>query len=102
MATKAQLEAELAALRAKLAESQAAKATASQDAARKAADKQGSAPADADTVTSILEDHDIRPEELEDVWHQFVAELEEFPQRKPLLTAAAAFALGFILGRATR
>ena len=95
MATKAELEAELAALRAKLAESKPTTDAPNDDADNGPDEK-------TETTASILKEHDVHPEDLEELWTQFVAELDGLPQRKPLLTAAAAFALGFLLGRATK
>ncbi len=96
MATKAELEAELADLRKKLADT---KADAKAD---DAPEPDEDPPASTGGLAGILAEHDVKTEDLEDLWNQLVKELDGLPQRKPLLTAAAAFALGFILGRASK
>lgn len=79
MATKAELEAELAKLKAELAE---------RDAALKAKDSSEGEPETEDETLSL--ETDIG---------EILAELEEFPHKQPLMFALGAFAVGFLIGR---
>lgn len=94
MATKAELEAELAALKAQLAATPAA------------AEPTGEAePVPGEMRSSfdkMLAGHGIDSSELDALWAQFSKELGDFPTQKPLLTTIAAFGLGFALGRITK
>lgn len=95
MATKAQLEAELADLKAKLAANSSHPSKGESDV--------DDAPAEArTTLEDMLADQGIDTKEIEELWAQFSAELGDFPQQKPLLTAIAAFGLGFVLGRMSK
>lgn len=89
MATKAELEAELAQLTKKLAEG--AEAVAQGAAAR--------APSE---LSDMLKAHGIRGEDVTAALDKLSAEISNLPRTRPLLTVAGAFALGFILGRASR
>ena len=88
MATKAELEAELATLTKRLAEGAEA---AAQGAAR--------APSE---LSDMLKAHGIRGEDVTAALDKLSAEISNLPRTRPLLTVAGAFALGFILGRASR
>ncbi|WP_372573922.1 hypothetical protein [Ruegeria jejuensis] len=92
MATKAELEAELAALRAQLADKPA---EPDPEPAPEAED-------DRSTFDRMLAGHGIDSSELDALWAQFSKELGDFPTQKPLLTTIAAFGLGFALGRITK
>jgi len=81
MATKAELEAELKQLRAELAERDAA-------AEVKETPKVDTEPAMDDESPSL--EADIG---------EILAELEEFPHKKPLMFALGAFAVGYLIGR---
>lgn len=101
MATKAELEAELAELRQQMDEVP--------DAREADADKGQEAQTDPESNGSghpaldrILRDHGISPEEIRGLMDQFNEELGHLPQNKPLLTALGAFALGFVLGRMSK
>ncbi len=84
MATKAELEAELADLKAQLAKnSQAAKETARQ----------------ADSVGEQVEET-AQFEIPESLVKDLVKEVETLATDKPLVTLAAAFLVGYIVGRA--
>lgn len=95
MATKAELEAELAHLRQRLKEETAGKAAA-------AAAEEAPAAATAGVLDGLLDTHAVQGEDLEKLWDQLMQELNDLPERKPLLTAGVAFALGFLLGRASK
>lgn len=93
MATKAQLEAELAELRAQLAKAQSD------------ADQTADQP-DSDEPRGVFDDmmtrYGLNHGELDALWAQFSKELGDFPTQKPMLTTIAAFALGVMLGRLTK
>lgn len=89
MATKAELEAELADLRKQLA-----------DGAKQAAqDASTEAPA---AFSDMLKSQGLTVEDISTLWQQFARELGNLPQNKPLITAIAAFGIGFMLGRMGR
>lgn len=99
MATKAQLEAELATLKAQLAQPTPAPdptPETNDDAADEttADDKHG--------FVTLLKEHGIDPDDIEALWTKFSAELKDLPEQKPLVTAVAAFGLGFALGRMSK
>lgn len=87
MVTKAELEAEVAALRRQLAE-QAKMDRATADTEPK--DKSGEAPADW-----ISENLDTWSSQLEEA----LTELDHLPHKKPILFALGIFTLGYLLGR---
>ena len=89
MATKAELEVELALLRKKLAEG--AEAVAEGVSAR--------APSE---LADMLKTHGSRGEDVTAALDKLSVEIANLPRTRPLLTVAGAFALGFILGRASR
>ena len=93
MATKAEIEAELADLKAKMAE------------AEPAATRPGGTPEPDEPATAwadLLKSQGIDPGDLETLWQQLSEELGDLPQNKPLLTAIGAFGLGFALGRMSK
>lgn len=90
MATKAELEKEVAELRSKLSEQE------SEPEAEQAETETPGAFAD------ILHDHGVDADQIEAIWAQFSKELGDIPQEKPILTAIAAFGIGFALGRLTK
>ncbi|NRA98331.1 MAG: hypothetical protein HRU32_00710 [Rhodobacteraceae bacterium] len=79
MPTKAELEAELAALKAELA------------------DRDDAAPEDADGVDVFAA---LKAGDLEALGNELAAEIEDSLTHKPLLTAAALLLLGYAVGRA--
>lgn len=95
MATKAQLEAELAELKAKAAEETPTPP-----------EQPNQDPDEPDEARSALDEmlsaHGLDAKEIEALWTQFSTELGDLPQQKPLLTAIAAFGLGFVLGRMSK
>lgn len=101
MATKAELEAELAALRGIIAE----QSKAIEDPPEKDTPAEPAASEES-TVRSALEEvlaeHGVETDDLGALWTQLSEELEGLTKNKPLVTALAAFALGFVLGRATK
>ncbi len=106
MATKADLEAELAMLRSKMAESNAAEATDGPVETPETAEPDdtragGFADAKAE-LERLLAPHGVSVSDVEGLADQLWEELESLPQNKPLLTAIGAFALGFVLGRMTK
>jgi len=68
-----------------------------------AADENGDGPEDAgvtfEDVQRLLEEHGVEIGGLQDHWRQLSAELHDLPSKKPLVTALAAFAFGFLVGR---
>ncbi|MBK0326627.1 hypothetical protein I5535_04900 [Rhodobacteraceae bacterium F11138] len=89
MATKAELEAELADLRKQLAER----------AAEASQNVQSEAPA---ALSDMLAAHGLSPEDITRAWDQLSREIGSLPQNRPLMTAVAAFGIGFVLGRMSR
>lgn len=90
MATKAQLESELAELRIQLAQRESA-SNGGLDAASNETD-----PTDADEAASEAEE-DLADweEQIQDV----LKELKDLPHKKPLMLALGALALGYLIGR---
>lgn len=88
MATKAELEAELADLKQQMAEREKADRVTPEEPS------EPEAPA-SDAVTAETQSWEALFEEL-------TTELENLPQKKPLLLALGAFGLGYMLGRSTR
>ena len=116
MATRAEMQAELEALRAKMAEMDEQEVTKA-DPSIQLADvpaedmstdhpSDAAAPQSASDLTSHLTDllsgFDVSAEDIEDLAQQLWKELDSFPQRKPIVTAVAAFALGVLVGRMTK
>ncbi|SPJ28868.1 hypothetical protein [Falsiruegeria mediterranea] len=98
MATKAQLEAELAELKSQLAASDAKPAP-------KPAPEPESEPEHGDeqsAFAALLKEHGVDTQDIDALWAQFSSELSDLPEKKPLLTAVAAFGLGFALGRMSK
>ena len=85
MVTKAELEAEVEELRRLLAEEKASKIPDPADAP--SADHENGGP-----MMAALENW---PEVLEDA----LSELEDLPQKKPILFALGIFAVGYLIGR---
>lgn len=54
------------------------------------------------TLADLLQAHGIDPAEPEALLRQLGGELADLPRSKPLLTVAAAFGLGFALGRMSK
>ena len=96
MATKAELEAELASLKEKLAEANAraeSGAAARDDETEN--DQSSKKPADENDQRSA-------EDALAEIWDQLQEELGDLPSKKPWLTVGAAFVLGLLIGRSTR
>lgn len=101
MATKAELEAELAQLQVELKElrdstrddSAAAKRTATENTATNDPDSK-------DTTADIF--HALQDGNFEGIAHQLIEELEGLPHRKPLLLALGALTVGYLIGRSGR
>lgn len=94
MPTKAQLEEEIRDLRQQL---QAP--AAPQERSGPPADEEDT---DRSEFAKLLEAQGIDTAQIEALWAQFSEELGDLPQNKPLLTAIAAFGLGFTLGRLSK
>ena len=84
MATKAELEAELADLKAQLAKNSEAAETAASEA--EAEEEQAEQPAPLEISDTLIKD--------------LVKEVETLATDKPLITLVAAFVVGYIVGRA--
>jgi hypothetical protein len=110
VATKAELEAELAQLRSELKEARdsasvdgaAAETTATKSADQPMSSEDASAddPAPKENNADIL--HSLQDGNFEGVIHQLIEELEGLPNRKPLLMALGALAVGYLIGRSGR
>lgn len=96
MATKAELEAELAALKDKLAETVAEQKPAAPETS------QPPLSFDADTLKSKLIEAGLDTDDIEAVWDQLSAEVGTLQQKNPMLTLVGVFALGFMLGRLSK
>ena len=94
MATKAQLEAELATLKAQLA-TERPQPEPEPKPEPTVSDEQNA-------FAALLKDHGVDTKDIEALWAQFSTELSYLPEQKPLLTAVAAFGLGFALGRMSK
>ena len=98
MTTKAELEAELAALKAELKRRDAEADTAASSAT----------PEDATdgekgkTAADWLADHGVAPEDAEAALRHLGDELAELHERSPILTTIAVFGAGVLLGRMLR
>jgi hypothetical protein len=95
MATKAELEAELKALRKQMA-------SHAKDAAETVEDAGSSAQDAAETLAEMLKSHGISKEDAQELWGRVSQELGEIPQNKPLLMSVGAFSIGFALGRLSK
>ncbi|WP_170763919.1 hypothetical protein [Ruegeria lacuscaerulensis] len=89
MVTKAELEAEVAALRRQLAEQSAATNTATSQKQKETTE------AEEKVGDRITDNFEAWSTQLEDV----LTELEDLPHKKPILFALGIFALGYLLGR---
>ena len=100
MATKAELEAELAALRAELAD----RSKTASDAGAGDAEPASSSSGDRDpsALDRLLAEHGIEDIDTAKLLEQLSDELGGLPQNKPILTALAAFVLGFAFGRLSK
>ena len=103
MATKAQLLAELDLLKQQMAsrddisESQSGERNKT---AEQAADSEDSDP--KSYLSKLLEEQGIDKDEIDALWSQLTGELGDLTREKPLLTTAAAFGVGFVLGRMSK
>lgn len=88
MATKVELEAELADLRKRLAD-------------RDAADAAPEAPAPAG-LADYLSEHGFDTADMSEIWEQVSKEFAQLQKDKPLLTTLGVFALGVMLGRMSK
>ena len=110
MATRAELMAELDMLRAKMAELEAEDADTAKAEDPPSDDPPDEPATDEETglaaaqseLERILAPHGVSVEDIESLADQLWTELGSLPQNKPLVTAIGAFALGFVLGRATK
>lgn len=98
MATKAELEAELAKLRSELSDLKSTPRAAADDVGDEVAD------ADSEPKDASVEDHKavveaLQEGDLESIVQALMDELEDLPSRKPLLTALGAFIVGYLIGR---
>ncbi|WP_164659043.1 hypothetical protein [Tropicibacter sp. Alg240-R139] len=92
MATKAQLEAELATLKSQLAASKP----------EPVPEPEPDDTEEHSTFSALLKEHGVDTRDIDALWAQFSTELSDLPEKKPLLTAVAAFGLGFALGRMSK
>ena len=90
MATKAELEAELAILRRQIAE---------RDRATEEPAREAEAPRDA---VDAADDTELGSEDWDALFKEIVKEFESLPQKRPLLVAAGIFAFGWLIGRSSR
>lgn len=97
MATKAELEAELAVLRREMKQRDEEVKPASSDVvAAKSADQSP----EANGMQQILDEHGINAEAVDAFKDNLLEEFTELQKDKPLVVLVAALALGIIIGRA--
>lgn len=110
MKTKAELEAELEALKAELAHQKNTRTTGPQDAAGSSeqADSKPEPGPEPGSEKAALADFlksqgiDTGELDLEKLWRQLSDEMGGFARERPALAAVAVFALGFVLGRISK
>ncbi len=96
MATKAELQAELA----KLKHEMEMRAQGSQlDATETALVQDAEQVPEADTLHKLLDEHGINADTIGSVSTDLLKELTELQKDKPLIVLVAAIALGVIIGR---
>lgn len=99
MATKAELETELAALKQDLEKSRSAQeAQPSETGAQKADESDGGAHG----LKKVLADHGVDADGVESLCETLLEELKALQKEKPLTVAIGAFALGLVVGRASK
>ncbi len=96
MVTKAELEAELADLREKLKERE------DHEELSVTAPQSNRSAEDKSDLSKELLDFGSNGESVEEIFRQLCHELDDLHKQKPVLTVAAAFALGFLLGRSSK
>lgn len=102
MATKAELEKELAALKQELEQRRAADVAAalSSDAPR---DHNGDeTDGDALGLKKVLKEHGMDAESIESLGGTLLEELKALQKERPLTMVLAAFALGLVVGRVSK
>jgi hypothetical protein len=109
MATKAVLEAELIQLRAQLADQKRSAASTDTEVNSRSeviAETPESTEAPHDEAQEVLNrlvaENSLGSGDIQAVMEKLSDELGDFPHKKPLLTALAAFALGVVVGRMTK
>ncbi len=101
MATKAQLMAELELLKQQMASrDDLASSKMSNAKPDDVGDDQDHDP--KSYLSKMLEAHGVDKDEIDALWTQLTEELGDLTREKPLLTTAAAFGVGFILGRMSK
>jgi hypothetical protein len=105
MPTKAELEAELAAVKKELDASRGADATTDDGTATDTEDDpdagSGGGTGSA-AIDKLLAENGIETADIRALMDAFGSELGQLPQNKPVLTALGAFGLGFVLGRMSK
>jgi hypothetical protein len=96
MATKAELQAELEKLRAEMAEDKAP------DTSTDASAPEPAKTTPLDGWTEMLKSHGLDATDTQALMTQLSDELGDLPKNKPLITAIAAFGVGFVLGRMSK
>lgn len=99
MATKAELESELAALRAQNA---ALRSQAEQGADGAGATDKAATSGLAQKLHDVLDEHGIDTANIDALGHQLKDELSRLQRDQPLLALLGAFAIGCVVGRALR
>jgi hypothetical protein len=103
MATKADLEAELAQLKSELKRrDERDKATDATDPTVAAKPDKPTDPGEPDDLRQLLDEHGLNADTLDTLRENLLQELDALQKDKPLLVLAAALALGIIIGRSFR
>lgn len=102
MATKAQLMAELELLKQQMVsrDIDAGPDTENSETKDDVGDDQPNDP--KSYLGTLLESQGIDKDEVDAVWAQLTEELGDLTREKPVLTAAAALGIGFVLGRMSK
>lgn len=103
MATKAQLMAELDLLKQQMASRDDISASQSKAGAKTVDEAGETEETDPKSyLGKLLEAQGIDKDEIDELWSQLTTELGDLTREKPILTAAAAFGVGFVLGRMSK
>ena len=99
MATKAELATELAYLKKQMTERDASTRADPETETETDPETQENAPGD---WTALLKEKGLWSDDTAELLEKLTGEFEDLSHDKPLLTAAAAFGLGFVLGRMSK
>ncbi|MCA8880916.1 MAG: hypothetical protein KDA73_13400 [Rhodobacteraceae bacterium] len=103
MVTKRELEEEVSVLRDQLTEAASDAVDAGKDAAETARRALAATVEDKkDQLRAYAEAKGLTPDDLKGLGQRLATEIQEMPQKKPLITLLGIFALGVVVGRMSR